>query len=124
MSAPTMTAPVLKRVARSFHLLLPEFVGGPSRAWLKPGDILDVSDPFVAFATQGQVHKLEDLRADELDSPPAATPYSIKMLENARLAWMKKHAPELAPAEPAPAPKAKGAAGIQKPDPRPTKPTA
>lgn len=110
------TMPNLKRVLPGFHLLLPEYVGGTERGWLKPGAIIDISDPFVAFATSGQRHKLVD--ADEDDEP---TPYSIKMLENARQAWLKAHKPELAePEKPAPA-KPKGARGIPAPDARPTK---
>lgn len=111
--------PKLKRVSKTFHLLLPDFVGGPDRAWLRPGSVIDISDPFVAYAVSGQMHKLEDVE----DESVAPTPYSIKMLDNARAAWLKVHAPELAPAE-RPAPKPKGAAGIPRPDARPTKPAA
>lgn len=117
------TTSKLKRIAPGFHLLLPEFVGGPSRAWLKPGAILDVSDPFIEFATSGQKHKLVDLTDAELEAGAEPTPYSIKMLDNARTAWLKRHAPESVPPTPA-APKPKGAAGIPKPDARPTKPAA
>lgn len=109
--------PKLKRVARSFHLLLPDFIGGSERGWLRPGSIIDISDPFVAHAVSGQMHKLEDVPEGEAVEP---TPYSIKMLDNARAAWLKVHAPELAPAAPA-VQKPKGATGIPKPDPRPTK---
>lgn len=125
MTESTMTAPSkLKRIARGFTLILPDYVGGTDRLWLKPGSIIDVSDPFVEFATSGQKHKLEDLTPEELESPPEPTPYSIKMLDNARLAWLKKHAPSLVPAAPPAPPKPKGATGIPKPDVRPTKPAA
>jgi hypothetical protein len=123
MSESTMTAaPELMRVARSFTLILPDYVGGTDRLWLRPGSIIDVSDPFVKFATSGQTHKLEPLTPAEAETA-TPTPYSIKMLENARTAWLKKNAPALVPDE-KPTPKPKGAAGIQKPDPRPTKPAA
>lgn len=121
MTSETMTATKLKRVAPTFTLNLPAFVGGMNRLWLKPGSILDCSDPFVEFATQGQAHKLVDLTDEELKDPPEPTPYSIKVLENARDVWAKKQAKSGATAKPAApaAPKPKGAAGIPKPDERP-----
>jgi len=117
------TTSSLKRVAPGFTLILPEFVGGTDRLWLKPGSVIDIADPFVAHATAGQRHKLVDVEPDEDGELPEPTPYSLKMLDNARAAWLKARAP--APASTAkPAAKPKGAAGIPKPDPRPTKPAA
>lgn len=124
MTSETMTASTLRRVVPPFTLLLPEAIGGPSRLWIKTGGVIDVADPFVQHSVEGQAHKLRELTDDELKDPPEPTPFSSKLFDSAREAWLKKNDPAKAKPEAPAAPKPKGATGIQKPDARPRAPRA
>jgi hypothetical protein len=66
----------LLKVSNQYWLHIPNGIGGRERIWLRPGQILDADDSFVARSIRGQEYKLEPAPANskptEIDQWPMA----------------------------------------------------